>query len=131
MKRHLKFFRVAEAIAKTSEHKRARIGAAIVKKNTVVAVGANINKSHPMQKKYNKNRGFCVDIRNTLHAEMAALLRTTEDLHGATLYVYRKDRTGQLANCKPCLACAAYAHSRGIRKVHYTTPEGYMYEEWI
>lgn len=113
MKRHLRFFKVAEAIAETSEHKRARIGAAIVKKNTVVAVGTNINKSHPMQKKYNKNRGFCVDIGNTLHAEMAALLRTDDDLSGATLYVYRKDRSGSLANCKPCAGCAAYAHSRG------------------
>lgn len=130
MKKHNKFFKVAAAVAGTSTYPRVHIGAAIVKKNTVVAVGVNTEKSHPIQKKYNRQRHFRVEIHHNLHAEMAALLRTDEDLRGATVYVYREDKDGKLANCKPCPACQAALYKRGVREVRYTTETGFVHEEW-
>lgn len=130
MKRHKKFFAIADAASQTSTHYRQKIGAVITKKNSILAVGVNSEKSHPMQKRYNAKRGLAVDIHNGLHAEIAALLKTDEDLTGASVYVFRRNRHGHIANCRPCPACADALRARGVQHIHYTTELGLMYEEW-
>ena len=56
-----KLFNVAKAVSKTSEYPRIKIGCCIVKKNRILAIGTNLLKSHPTQKRYNKYR-FKMDI---------------------------------------------------------------------
>lgn len=130
MKRHKKFFTVADAASQTSTHPRARIAAVITKKNTILAIGVNSEKSHPKQMRHNTKRGFNVDIHHGLHAEIAALLKTNEDLTGASIYVHRRNKAGNTANCRPCAACADALRERGVQHIHYTTELGLMYEEW-
>ena len=119
-----KFFKVAEAIANTSLFPRVHIGACLVKKKAVISVGVNSQKSHPLQKRYNKFRNLDQDIHHFLHAELDALIRTNEDLTGAEVFVFRRNRRGELAIARPCAACAAALIDRGIKKVHYTTDIG-------
>lgn len=63
---------------------------------------------------------------------MSALipLINKEDLSRASIYVYRQLKDGSLGMCRPCKACMALIKNLGIRKVYYTTYDGYA-EEYI
>lgn len=115
-------FKAAMA-ASNSTHDRVRIGAVVVNGNYLISTGWNQKKSHPMQAKYNVLRNL--ECSNYIHAEIHSLVRSgREDVTGATIYVYREDRTGEVANCKPCAACTKAISDAGIRRVYYTTPDG-------
>jgi deoxycytidylate deaminase len=112
----------------TSRH----TGCVIVHKNRVLSVGWNTNKEHPLQKKYNKERGFNTDIcRNSLHAEMYALVKTEGldiDWSKATVFVYRECADGFCAMARPCKACMKAIMDRGIKNICYTTDRIYAEE---
>lgn len=122
VERYLKY---AEATSELSSYPRIKIGAVIVRKNSVLAVGVNEEKSHPIQKRYNIYRDIDVEIEHNIHAEMAALIKCRESLKGADIYIYRKDSNGNTAICKPCAACRKALLDSGIRRVYYTTSDGY------
>ena len=119
----MKFFAVARELSKCSDFDRIKIGAVILNK-----------KTHPMQKKLN---GFRVVKRKrqsaALHAEMAAILHVANKhkLHGATIYVYRENCHGEIAMSRPCEACMAKIREVGIKKICYTTPDGFAMEEIV
>ena len=120
-----KFLKVAKAVSQTSDFFRIHIGAVIVKKNRIISVGCNLLKTHPIQKKYDVYRGIDEDcIRHRLHAEMACILAAKEDLSGATIYIYRENRNGELGMCRPCCACYQMIKDSGISRMVYTTTNG-------
>lgn len=53
-----------------------------------------------------------------LHAEIAALLPVINkfDLSQAVIYVYRENKLGQLAICRPCKGCMSFIKACGIKK---------------
>ena len=113
----------AAAVSMLSNHDRVRIGAVIVKGNYLIATGWNQKKSHPMQAKYNVHREL--ECSNYIHAEIHSLVRSgREDVTGSTIYVYRENKSGEEANCKPCAACTRAIYDAGISRVYYTTEEG-------
>ena len=130
----MKFFAVARELSKCSDFDRIKIGAVILKKKEVLGCGFNNKKTHPMQKKLN---GFRVVKRKrqsaALHAEMAAILHVANKhkLHGATIYVYRENCHGEIAMSRPCEACMAKIREVGIKKICYTTPDGFAMEEIV
>lgn len=86
------------------------LGAAIVKKNRVLATAHNVDKTHPV---------FGSGKYMNLHAEGHAIykaIRRGIDVRGATMYVYRKNE--RLA--KPCPCCMSLIHKYGIKEVIYT-----------
>lgn len=111
---------------------QARIAAALVYKNDIIAVGINKKKTHPFQKKFGKN-----DNAIYLHAEIDAIKNAmynvnTKLLEGAILYVCRvkfSDHTKKsvlLGMAKPCCGCSRAIATFGIKKVYYTLDnEGY------
>lgn len=130
-----KMFNVAQSVSELSEFPRIQIGAVIARKHMILAVGTNQEKSHPLQKKYNRNRfekeqDTC---QHHLHAEMDALLKVKNntDLFKATIYVFRRNGNGNLAMSRPCAACMTKIKEVGIRKIHYTTDAGYAFEQLI
>ena len=133
--RDMKYFNIAKEVSKTSNVKSAHIGAVLVISNDNIFVSANNNKSHPLQKRLNKLRfedepsELC---KNTLHAEMACLLKIRYfdyDLSKAKLYVYRETKkTHRMAMSRPCNACMAQIKAMGIRHIYYTTNDGYCEE---
>ena len=49
------FFEAAEAVSRTSEFPRVHIGCVVTNGNhRIISSGCNSTKSHPLQKKYNK-----------------------------------------------------------------------------
>lgn len=123
--RDVRYLQVAAAASRYSTYDRIKIGAAIIKGNWVVSTGCNKDKTHPFQFRMNQLHRPYEHSSNCLHAEVDALVRSgREDLTGAEIYVYREDRNGSLAMCKPCSVCAASIAAAGINRVIYTTPNG-------
>ena len=112
----------------------ARVAAAIVIANEIVAIGVNENKTHPMAKRFGKN-----DKAITLHAEISAIknaLRviSVKELSRSTLYIARarmayRDGPFVTGNAKPCAGCRRAIETFGINKVictddHHPGEEG-------
>lgn len=127
-----RFFEIARLISQTSEYRRIKIGAIVVKKNKIISVGVNSYKTHPVQKRYNKFRFDTVakDTNHTLHAEIQALVNIPNgtDLNDLTIYIYRESRNGGTAKSRPCPSCMNLIKDIGIKKICYTTEEGFAIE---
>ena len=117
-----------------SDYNRVHIGAVAIYKNQVLSVGYNTNKTHPLQKKYNRYRHMyysSVEPMPKLHAEMMCLLNIKDmdiDFSKVELYIYREDKNGNLAICRPCRACMKMIDDLGIKKIYYTTDGGFAKE---
>jgi deoxycytidylate deaminase len=132
MKAHqLKLFNIAKALALTSEHEKAHIGAVIVCGKDVVSVGVNGNKSHPLQKQYNKYRFDDDRASHLLHAELDAIIRARPYIKNgnASIYIYRVLRNGEIGMSKPCAGCERALNDYRIHNIFYTTEQGYAHYE--
>jgi len=101
---------------------RSRIGAVLVYKNKrVINKGRNKpNKTSPMMHLHHEFK--------TTHAEIDALTGmylSPDKLSKCTLYIYRETMDGKLALSKPCQYCHKILQEHGIRKIFYTTPNGF------
>lgn len=130
-KREQRYFNLAKATALCSPHKEFYVGCCVVLGHQILAVAHNQVKSHPLQKELNKFRyAPCDSSKDYLHAELSALLKLKGmDLRGAVIYVYREDRNGLIANCRPCPACMTKIREVGIKIIYYTTRDGFCREE--
>ena len=130
-KRDLKFYSVAKAVSKTSTYGKILIGAIIVYKREIISVGANCRKTHPLQMPYDRYRDSSVDwCHHYLHAEMNAIIHADKEyLPNSDIYIFREDRNGKIANCRPCEACMNMIKDVGIKKIYYTTRDGFCVEE--
>ena len=106
-----KYLEMAKIWSDLSHAKRTKVGAILVKDNTIIADGYN-----------GTPQGFennCEDEQNTtkwyvLHAEANAILkvaRSTQSSENATLYV----------TLSPCKECAKLIVQAGIKRVRYTS----------
>lgn len=134
MNRHQRILNLLYTIARDSEPvASARLAAAIVLKNKIIAIGTNGKKTHPLQAKYSKN-----DDAIFIHAEIAAIsnalkLVSRDDLKRATLYICRAKRTHENQNwiqglSKPCKGCTQAIAAFDIGKVIFSLEnEGWEY----
>lgn len=131
-KRELSYFKIAGAVSEMSDHPQYKIGAAVVLKHRVVSSGTNSDtKTHPLQKQYNRYR-FTADSPHKCHAELIALLpliRDSVDLSNASIFVYREHKNHKLACARPCKSCMKLIRDVGIKRVFYTTEDGYARED--
>lgn len=113
--------KIAEDVAPVS---RAKICAAVVLKNEIVAYGTNQKKSHPLQRKYAKNIHACY-----LHAEIDAIVKASkrispEQFKQATIYVARVKKTNEgryvRGLAKPCPGCQSAIFAFGFKDVIFT-----------
>ena len=115
--------RIAEGLPLSAD---ARVAASIVIGNEVIAIGVNEEKTHPMAKRFSKNKDAIY-----LHAEVAAIknaLRkvSVNDLARATIYIARAKKTGRGGSFKegeaaPCQGCRRAIETFGIRRVVHTS----------
>lgn len=129
-KRQLSYFKQAKDASYQSDFPRVHIGAVVVNKHKVISKGCNsATRTHRIQAELNKKR-FSEDSVGMLHAEVAALLSVVNkvDLTGATIYVYRENMLGDIAMCRPCKGCMSFIRACGIKKIYYTTSEGFAEE---
>lgn len=113
-----RYFSILKTIAEdVVPVRRFRHTALIVLRNTIIGVGFNQLKTHPLQKQFAKNSESIY-----LHAEIDALINSlkrcsVDDLRRATLYVIRVDKRGYLGNSTPCEGCARAIVKFQIRNV--------------
>lgn len=94
----------------------------IVRKGTVVSVGTNENRTHPLAKKY----GYRYD---EVHSELDALLRYRGPKNNLVLVNYRMNRFGDFRMSKPCSKCMAWCVAI-FDKIYYTTHDGLVQLEY-
>ena len=137
-----KMFDIACRVAQTSDFAKFHVGCVLVYKKHIIASAANGEKTHPIQKKFNrKYRNFNSTtnkfIEDKIHAEIAALSKIPYpvaqeiDWKKVSVYVYRicSGRKQGFGNARPCGACLAALKEKGIKKIYYTSSIGYCLEE--
>lgn len=129
-KRKETLFKIAKNVAALSNFKY-RLGAVLYCKHKIVSSGCNSDTdTDPIQSKLDYERHGC-ECPGKLHAETSTLLpfiKRKVDLTGAELYVARITKTGDGAMARPCPSCMKLIKQCGIKKIYYTTNDGYAEE---
>lgn len=124
------WFDKAKEASTRSTHDRVAIGCVLVSGNNLISRGYNQAKSHPMQARYNERHRKFLKCHHHIHAEIHALVNSSRSsVVGADAYIYREDKEGSLANCRPCGSCYSALREAGISRIYYTSKDGYHMEE--
>jgi deoxycytidylate deaminase len=130
--KHEKIWKILEKVAVATEPvSRQRLAACLVFKNEIIAVGYNKRKSHPIAKRFQKHEEAIY-----LHAEVdciknALRLYDEDVIAKSTMYVLRvkrpddNHRTFIHGLAKPCCGCEHAIDQFNIKRVLYTTEEGF------
>lgn len=125
-----KLFGIAKAVARTSRHSSAHIGAVITCGKDTISVGVNGRKSHPLQRHYNTFRFIDERANHLMHAELDAIVKARAFIKAdASIYIYRELRSGVPGMCRPCPGCMRALSDHNIKRIFYTTEAGLAYEE--
>lgn len=125
---------VAAAVSKTSDYHGAKLGCVVTYgKNNVISVASNSEKTHTLQRIYNRYRDFDPDtVSNKLHAEVHALswlIGKCIDWSDIEVYVYRELKNGTPAISRPCPACENLIRNLGIKTIFYINADGKSVKE--
>lgn len=129
-----KHFSKARQIAGISDFKKIHIGCVAVYQGQIIGLGCNANKTHPMQKFYNRYRQQPDNLLPKLHAEISCLNQIKHlniNFTKVKLYIYRIRKDQPYGMARPCPSCMAAIKDLGIKNVYYTTDAGYAYEKII
>ena len=127
-----RYFKKARQIANISDYKKQHVGCVAVYQGQVIGLGCNCNKTHPMQKFYNKYRMPSDYMLPKLHAEISCINQIKHldiNFSKAKLYIYRIRKDQPFGLARPCPSCMAAIKDLGIRDIYYTTNDGYAYEK--
>ena len=127
-----RYFKKARQIANISDYKKQHVGCVAVYQGQVIGLGCNCNKTHPMQKFYNKYRMPSDYMLPKLHAEISCINQIKHldiNFSKVKLYIYRIRKDQPFGLARPCPSCMAAIKDLGIRYVYYTTNYGYAYEK--
>ena len=126
-----KFFNRARQAANVSDYNKIHIGCIAVYQGNIIASGCNMNKTHPMQKFYNRYRLESDSLLPKIHAEINCLLAMRYmdiDFQKVKLYIYRIRNDRLYGMARPCPSCMQAIKDIGIRNIYYTTDEGFAHE---
>lgn len=104
--------------AKKSTH-RFRIGAVIFNKKIIISTGHNytsksVKRLHPNFQ----------SRKNSVHAEVDAIIKARTNLKGASILVVRLSaKENCLLLSKPCAHCMIYIEHVGIKNIYYSNSE--------
>lgn len=135
--RFFKFAREASLRATyTGSHRFSpMIGACAEYKGSIVAMAWNTNKTSPLQARYNIYR-FNANTPDKVHAEISLVQKLrwkfgdSIDWSKVHIYLYREYKNGNLGPSRPCPSCMALMRELGIKKICYTTEDGYVEEKF-
>ena len=127
-----KYFQKAHQIATISDYKKTHVGCVAVYQGQVIGLGCNCNKTHPIQKKYNRYRKPSDSMLPKLHAEISCLNQIKNldiNFSKVKLYIYRIRKDQPFGMARPCPSCMAAIRDLGVRNIFYTTNDGYAHEK--
>lgn len=112
-----RYFNIAKKLSRKSDHPRYKLGCVIVNKRDVIGWGHNKHHTHPASP-----HAF-----RYIHAEFSAILgMDPAELRNSIAFVYRENRSsGRVGIAKPCPSCQRMLCSCGIKRVYFTTGDGY------
>jgi tRNA(Arg) A34 adenosine deaminase TadA len=117
-------FDTARKLALTSDYGRFRMGAIVASGKSIVSMGTNSKKTHPLQKKFT-NKPWLTPWR---HAEIHALSLTgNADIGGCDVYVCRVLADNSLGTSKPCSGCTQALKHFGIRGAYFYEDGKFLY----
>ena len=112
---------IAKAMCPLNLEHRCSHMAFLIRCGKIVHIGINSCKSHPETLKYDYKDHQKVGI----HAELAVCMKSSkENLKDYTMIVLRVDRTGKLANSKPCGGCQSVIQQFDVGEVWYSDNSG-------
>lgn len=126
-----KYFYKARQTATISDYYKTHVGCVAVYQGNIISIGCNCNKTHPIQKKYNKYRESSDTMLPKLHAEINCINSIRHwDINFAKvkLYIYRIGKDRPFGLSRPCHSCMAAIKDLGIKDLYYTTNDGYVHE---
>ena len=134
-----RYFKFAREAAKWADYQGTRsapaIGAIAVYKGTIVAEAWNTNKTSPLQARYNVYRYEPADTPCKAHCETQLVQKLrwkfgdSIDWTKVYIYLYREYKDGSLAPSRPCPSCMAMLKDLKIKKIMYTTEDGFAEEK--
>lgn len=127
-----KYFDKARQVATVSNYPKIHVGCIAVYQGQVIGLGCNCNKTHPMQKFYNRYREQSESMLPKLHAEISCLNQIKNldiNFSKVKLYIYRIRKDQPFGLARPCPSCMAAIKDLGIKEIYYTTNDGYGYEK--
>lgn len=138
-KRFFKFAREAsmQATYHGAKNFRPAIGAVAVYKGSIVATAYNSNKTSPLQARYNVYRYSDTSTLAKTHAETSLIQKLrwrfgdSIDWSRVYIYLYREYKDGKLAPSRCCASCIQMLKELGVRKIYYTTEDGYAEENLV
>ena|ERR1700680_3739813 len=101
---------------------RKKVTACYIQGGTMI-IDSNSQKTNPGVQVYGHRWNHC-------HAEFNVLKNINDGSKGV-LYVYREKADGSLGLSSPCEFCRLLLRDKGIKKVVYTTKDGYAKEKLI
>ena len=117
-----KHIELAERVANQSIYSSFKHGAVLTKSGAVINASCNKNGFNSFGARFRKKEYG----RATLHAELGAILNVERSkTEGSTVYVVRVNKKGEKRLSKPCHMCQSALQYCGIKKVIYSTNEGY------
>ena len=130
-KKQLILFKVASTVAGLSNHQKSRLGAIVYNKHKIISSGYNSSTEvDRVQAELDIARYNCY-CPGKIHAETSALLpfiKRNIDIRGAELYVSRLKKDNSHGMARPCPSCMRLIRKCGIKRIHYTTDDGFATE---
>ena len=126
-----RYFKKARQVALISDYQKVHIGCVAVYQGNIISIAYNTNKTHPMQKYYNRYREESDVMIPKLHAEINCLNQLKHlniNFSKVKLYIYRIRNDRPYGMARPCPSCMAAIRDLGIRDIYYTTNDGYVHE---
>jgi len=118
---HPRFLKVAKQLASKTKDMRRGFGCVITDGNKIVSMGRN-RRSHPgiPDLQLNGMRYW------GLHAETEALIKAEGSVRGMTIYIHGQNVcSGSSVNSWPCPLCEKVLKEKGIKRVIFTTKDGF------
>jgi deoxycytidylate deaminase len=111
-----RYLAIAANLARSSQVRRYKHGAIIVRGGRIISTGINKVRNHPQVLNNNKE-DIIADAH--IHAEVDAIKKVS-GLKGAKIYIARVNRSGQTRLSRPCEFCYDVIVKSGISKIVYT-----------
>ena len=126
-----RYFEKARQVAMISDYSKTHVGCIAVYHGNIIGIGCNCNKTHPIQKYYNKYREKSKELLPKLHAEINCINQIKNldiNFSKVKLYIYRIRKDQPFGLARPCPSCMAAIKDLDIQDIYYTCNDGYCYE---